>query len=161
MNVDVRNLDCDFYAFSGHKMFGPTGIGVLYGRASLLDAMPPYQSGGDMISSVSFARTQFNVLPYKFEAGTPDISGAVGLAAAVEYLDGLGWDAIATHEDDLLAYATRVLAGVPGVRLVGTAAEESGRALLRHRWCASARHRDDPRSRRHCHSRRDTIAASR
>jgi cysteine desulfurase / selenocysteine lyase len=126
MNVDVRNLDCDFYAFSGHKMFGPTGIGVLYGRASLLDAMPPYQSGGDMISSVSFARTHFNVLPYKFEAGTPDISGAVGLAAAVEYLDGLGWDAIATHEDDLLAYGTRVLAGVSGVRLVGTAQKKVG-----------------------------------
>ncbi len=126
MNVDVRNLDCDFYAFSGHKMFGPTGIGVLYGRASLLDAMPPYQSGGDMISSVSFARTHFNALPYKFEAGTPDISGAVGLAAAVEYLDGLGWDAIATHEDDLLAYGTRVLAGVSGVRLVGTAQKKVG-----------------------------------
>ncbi len=126
MKVDVRTLDCDFYAFSGHKMLGPTGIGVLYGRASLLDAMPPYQSGGDMISSVTFARTRFNALPYKFEAGTPDISGAVALAAAVEYLDGIGWEAIAAHEDDLVAYATHMLAGAPGVRLVGSAAKKVG-----------------------------------
>jgi cysteine desulfurase/selenocysteine lyase len=124
--VDVATLDCDFYAFSGHKMFGPTGIGVLYGRASLLDAMPPYQSGGDMISSVTFARTRFNALPHKFEAGTPDISGAVALAAAVDYLDRIGWDAIVAHEDELMAYATRVLAEAPGVRLVGTAAKKAG-----------------------------------
>jgi len=125
MKVDVQALDCDFYVFSGHKMFGPTGIGVLWGRAALLDAMPPYQSGGDMISSVTFERTRFNVLPYKFEAGTPDIAGVVGLAAAADYIEGLGWDAIAAHEDDLLAFATSVLSGTPGVRLIGTSPQKA------------------------------------
>src|SRR5439155_14642086 len=100
MAVDVQALDCDFYAFSGHKLFGPTGIGVLYGKASLLDMMPPYQSGGDMISSVTFERTLYNVLPHKFEAGTPNIADAAGLAAAIDYLAGVGWDAIAAHEAD-------------------------------------------------------------
>jgi cysteine desulfurase/selenocysteine lyase len=126
MPVDVGALDCDFYAFSGHKVFGPTGIGVLYGRAALLDAMPPYQGGGDMISSVSFDRTLYNALPYKFEAGTPNIAGAVGLAAAIEYVESLGLDRIGAHEDDILAYGTRLLMQVPGLRLTGTAEEKTG-----------------------------------
>jgi cysteine desulfurase/selenocysteine lyase len=126
MAVDVQALDCDFYAFSGHKLFGPTGIGVLYGKASLLDMMPPYQSGGDMISSVTFERTLYNVLPHKFEAGTPNIADAAGLAAAIDYLAGVGWDAIAAHEADLLAYGTHALAGVPGLRITGTAAHKAG-----------------------------------
>jgi len=123
--VDVRDLDCDFYALSGHKMFGPTGIGVLYGKARLLEAMPPYQGGGDMISSVTFEKTTYNVLPYKFEAGTPDIAGVVGLGAAVDYLTGIGFDAITPHERDLLAYATEAVGEVPGVRLIGTAREKA------------------------------------
>jgi cysteine desulfurase/selenocysteine lyase len=119
--VDVRALDCDFYAFSGHKAFGPTGIGVLYGKASLLDAMPPYQAGGDMISSVSFERTTFNVLPYKFEAGTPHIAGAIGLATALEYVAAVGLDRIQAHEHDLLEYGTALLERVPGLSITGTA----------------------------------------
>jgi cysteine desulfurase / selenocysteine lyase len=126
MTVDVQALDCDFYTFSGHKLFGPTGIGVLYGKAVLLDAMPPYQGGGDMISSVTFERTLYNVLPYKFEAGTPDIAGAVGLAAAIEYVEALGRDRIGAYERDLLAYATRALGAIPGLRLTGTAPGKSG-----------------------------------
>jgi cysteine desulfurase/selenocysteine lyase len=126
MPVDVSELDCDFYAFSGHKVFGPTGIGVLYGKAALLDAMPPYQAGGDMISSVTFERTRYNVLPHKFEAGTPDIAGSVGLAAAVDYLVGTGLDRVAEHEHALLEYATRALEQVPGLRLMGTAARKAG-----------------------------------
>jgi cysteine desulfurase/selenocysteine lyase len=126
MPVDVQALDCDFYTFSGHKLFGPTGIGVLYGKAALLDAVPPYQGGGDMISSVTFERTLYNVLPYKFEAGTPDIAGAVGLAAAIEYVETVGLDRISAHERELTAYATRALADVPGLRLTGTAAEKGG-----------------------------------
>lgn len=118
--VDVRDLDCDFYAFSGHKLYGPTGVGVLYGKADLLEAMPPYQGGGDMILSVSFEKTEYNVLPYKFEAGTPHIAGVIGLGAAVEYLEGLGLDAVAAHEDRLLAHALERLARTPGVRFVGT-----------------------------------------
>ena len=107
--VDVQALDCDFYAFSGHKLYGPTGIGVLYGKAALLEAMPPYQGGGDMISSVTFEKTTWNELPYKFEAGTPNIAGAIGLGAAIDYVRGIGLDAIAAHEQDLLAYATAAL----------------------------------------------------
>ena len=118
--VDVRDLDCDFYAFSGHKLYGPTGVGVLYGKADLLEAMPPYQGGGDMILSVSFEKTEYNVLPYKFEAGTPHIAGVIGLGAAVEYLEALGLDAVAAHEDRLLAHALERLARTPGVRFVGT-----------------------------------------
>ncbi len=124
--VDVRELGCDFYAFSGHKLFGPTGIGVLYGRTELLEQMPPWQGGGDMISSVSFARSTWNKLPWKFEAGTPDIAGAIGLAAAIDYLGSLGFEAIAAHEEDLLAYATAALRAVPGLRLIGTAKEKAG-----------------------------------
>src|SRR5262249_48081145 len=126
MNVDVGALDCDFYTFSGHKVFGPTGIGVLYGKAALLDAMPPYQGGGDMISSVSFERTLYNVLPYKFEAGTPNIAGAIGLAAALEYVESVGLDRIGAHERDLVAYGTDALSAIAGLRLTGTAAHKAG-----------------------------------
>ena len=121
MPVDVQALGCDFYAFSGHKMFGPTGIGVLYGRAALLEAMPPYQGGGDMIRSVTFERTIYNDLPYKFEAGTPNIAGAVGLAAALDYLAAVGLDRVARHEHELLAYGTEALSEIDGLRLTGTA----------------------------------------
>jgi len=119
--VDVRALGCDFYAFSGHKIYGPTGIGVLYGRKELLDAMPPYQGGGDMISSVTFERTEYNDLPYKFEAGTPNIAGAIGLGAALDYVSAIGMRAIAAHEQDLLSYATEAVSGIPGLRIIGTA----------------------------------------
>ncbi len=123
--VDVQALDCDFFAFSGHKVFGPTGVGVLYGRASLLAAMPPWQGGGDMISSVTFEKTTYNILPYKFEAGTPNIAGAIGLGAAIDYIGSLGIDAIEAHENDLLAYATERLTAIPGLRVIGTAAEKA------------------------------------
>ncbi len=120
-SIDVQKLDCDFYCFSGHKMCGPTGIGVLYGREALLDAMPPWQGGGDMILSVSFSGTTYNQLPWKFEAGTPNISGVVGLGAAIQYLEALGMDRIAAYEHSLLEYATARLTTVPGLRIVGTA----------------------------------------
>ena len=126
MAVDVQELDCDFYAFSGHKLFGPTGIGVLYGKAELLEAMPPYQGGGDMISAVTFEKTIYNTLPYKFEAGTPHIAGVIGLAAAIEYVERIGRNQIAAYEADLLAYGTELLSAVPGLRLVGTAKEKAG-----------------------------------
>jgi cysteine desulfurase/selenocysteine lyase len=126
MKVDVQALDCDFYAFSGHKVYGPTGIGVLYGKYALLDAMPPYQGGGDMISSVTYEKTTYNKLPYKFEAGTPDIAGAIGLGAALEYVNGIGIDAIAAHEHDLLVYGTEKLSAIPGVQIIGTAREKAG-----------------------------------
>ncbi len=125
MGVDVRELDCDFYLFSGHKLFAPTGIGVLYGREALLEAMPPWQGGGDMILTVSFARTTYNALPHKFEAGTPNISGAVGLGAAVDYLGTLDSAAVRAHEHDLLNHATRVLGGIEGVRIIGAAREKA------------------------------------
>ena len=125
MSVDVQALDCDFYAFSGHKMCGPTGIGVLYGRESLLSAMPPWQGGGDMILAVSFEQTVYNGLPYKFEAGTPDIAGAIGLGAAIDYLEALGMERIAAAEHALLDYANARLATVPGLRFVGTAPEKA------------------------------------
>jgi cysteine desulfurase/selenocysteine lyase len=124
--VDVRDLDCDFYAFSAHKLYGPTGIGVLYGKSALLDAMPPYQGGGDMISSVTFEKTIYNKLPYKFEAGTPDVSGVIGLGAAIKYINGIGLENIAAHEHDLLAYATQEVSAIPGIRLIGTAKEKAG-----------------------------------
>jgi cysteine desulfurase/selenocysteine lyase len=126
MAVDVQAIDCDFYAFSGHKVYGPTGIGVLYGKAALLDAMPPYQGGGDMISSVTFERTTYNKLPYKFEAGTPDIAGVIGLGAAIDYVTDVGMDAIELYEHELLGYATEKLSAIPGLRLIGTAAEKAG-----------------------------------
>lgn len=123
--VDVHALNCDFYVFSSHKLFGPTGLGVLYGKADLLDAMPPYQGGGEMIESVSFAGTTFNQLPYKFEAGTPDIAGAIGLGAAIDYLGELDRTAAAAHEQALLAYAEEKARATPGIRLVGTAAKKT------------------------------------
>jgi cysteine desulfurase / selenocysteine lyase len=122
--VDVRALGADFYAFSGHKLYGPTGIGVLYGREQLLAAMPPWQGGGDMILTVSFEKTTYNELPYKFEAGTPNISGAIGLAAAMDYVEGLGLAAIAAHEQGLLQLATREVSRLPGIELIGTAAHK-------------------------------------
>jgi len=124
--VDVRELDCDFYAFSGHKIYGPTGIGVLYGKLPLLEAMPPYQGGGDMISSVSFERTIYNKVPHKFEAGTPDISGPIGLRAALEYINRLGIESIERHEHELLEYATERVSAFPGIKLIGTAKEKAG-----------------------------------
>lgn len=126
MQVDVQALDCDFYAISGHKMYGPTGIGILYGKTRLLEAMPPYQGGGDMIASVTFEKTVYNRLPYKFEAGTPNIADTIGLGAAIEYLNGLGLERIEQHEADLLSYATKAVEAIPGVRLVGTAKEKAG-----------------------------------
>ena len=123
--LDVQALGCDFYVFSGHKLFGPTGIGVLYGRSELLEQMPPWQGGGDMISSVTFEKTTYNKLPYKFEAGTPDIAGVIGLGAAIDYLSAVGLDAIGAYEHELLAYATNELRKVPGLRLIGTAREKA------------------------------------
>ena len=126
LKIDVQALNCDFYTFSGHKVYGPTGIGVLYGKAALLDAMPPYQGGGDMISSVTFEKTTYNKLPYKFEAGTPNVAGAIGLGAALEYVDQVGIDEIARHENKVLAYATEQLAAIRDVRLIGTARDKAG-----------------------------------
>jgi len=123
--IDVQQLDCDFYAFSGHKVYGPTGIGVLYGKQSILEAMPPWQGGGDMILSVSFEKTTYNELPYKFEAGTPNIEGVVGLAAALDYVTSIGIDSITAHEQELLAYATRRLQEIDGLRIIGTAAQKA------------------------------------
>ena len=121
LRLDVQALGCDFYALSGHKMYGPTGIGVLYGRSELLEEMPPYQGGGDMILSVSFEKTVYNKPPNKFEAGTPNMAGAVGLGAAIDFLAGLEHDALAAHEDDVLGYGIRALSEIPGLRLIGTA----------------------------------------
>jgi len=123
--IDVRELGCDFYALSGHKMFGPTGIGVLYGRADLLEAMPPYQGGGDMIASVTFEKTTYNRLPHKFEAGTPHIAGVIGLGAAIDYLEDIDAAGRMAHEDDLLKYATEKVTALPRVRLIGTAREKT------------------------------------
>lgn len=125
LKVDVRELDADFYAFSGHKLYGPTGIGVLYGKEKFLENMPPYQGGGDMIKSVSFEKTIYNDLPYKFEAGTPDISGAIGLAAAINYVSETGLDNIAKHEKEVLEYATEKMLKIDGLRIIGTAKEKS------------------------------------
>jgi cysteine desulfurase/selenocysteine lyase len=126
LKVDVRDLDCDFYAFSGHKLYGPTGVGVLYGKASLLDAMPPYQGGGDMIRSVTFEKTLYNVLPYKFEAGTPNIAGGIGLGAAIDYLSQVGLDLVTEYERELLDYATEAVSTITGVQIIGTAREKAG-----------------------------------
>jgi cysteine desulfurase/selenocysteine lyase len=124
--VDVRELDCDFYAFSGHKIYGPTGIGVLYGKLPLLESMPPYQGGGDMISSVAFERTVYNKVPHMFEAGTPDISGPIGLRAALDYIKRLGIENIERHEHELLEYATKRVSALPGIKLIGTAKKKAG-----------------------------------
>jgi cysteine desulfurase/selenocysteine lyase len=126
MKVDVRDLDCDFYAFSGHKMFGPTGTGVLYGKETLLDAMPPYQGGGDMILEVSFSGTTFNELPYKFEAGTPNICGVVGFGAAAKYLEDLGMQNVESWEHELSQYMTQQLSEIEDIRFIGTAAHKAG-----------------------------------
>jgi cysteine desulfurase/selenocysteine lyase len=126
MPVDVREIGCDFYAFSGHKLYGPTGIGILWGRREHLEAMPPWQGGGDMIRHVTFERTTYNDVPYKFEAGTPDIAGVIGLGAAIDWLTGLGLPALAGHESDLLDRATRALSEIPQVRQIGTAQERAG-----------------------------------
>jgi cysteine desulfurase/selenocysteine lyase len=125
MAVDVQAIGCDFYVVTGHKLYGPTGIGALYGRRHLLDAMPPYQGGGDMISSVTFERTTYNEVPHKFEAGTPHIAGAIGLGAAVDFISGVGFGAIAAHERRLLDHATAALSAVPGLRLIGTARQKA------------------------------------
>jgi cysteine desulfurase/selenocysteine lyase len=125
IRVDVQDLGADFYTFSSHKMFGPTGVGVLFGRAKMLESMPPYQGGGDMIKSVTFEKTTYNDLPYKFEAGTPNIAGTIGLGVAVDYLLGQDWDLLAAHEHDLLKYATERLHSIPGLNLVGTAREKA------------------------------------
>ena len=125
LRVDVRDLDCDFYALSAHKMYGPTGIGVLFGKQKLLESMPPYQGGGDMIRSVTFEKTLFNDLPYKFEAGTPSIAEGIGFGAAIDFLTGLDWRALTAHEHALLQYATDQLSQIPGVRLIGTASEKA------------------------------------
>lgn len=125
MKVDVQALDCDFYAFSGHKLYGPTGVGVLYGKAELLEAMPPYQGGGEMIREVTFERTSYADLPYKFEAGTPNIVGVIGLGAAIDYLSGIGLETVAQHEQEILDYATQQLQDIPGLRIIGTAADKA------------------------------------
>lgn len=122
MNVDMQDLDCDFYAFSGHKICGPTGIGILYGKAELLERMQPFKGGGDMILSVTFEKTTYNSIPHKFEAGTPPIAAAIGLGAAIDYLSAIGMDAIAAYELELLNYATEQMRDLPGIRIIGTAA---------------------------------------
>jgi cysteine desulfurase/selenocysteine lyase len=126
MPVDVRDLDCDFYAFSGHKLYGPTGIGVLYGKRELLESMPPFQGGGDMIKSVTFEKTLYNDLPYKFEAGTPHIAGVIGLGAAIDYVTELGLDRAEAYERELLEYGTEQLQAIEGLRLIGTAQQKGG-----------------------------------
>ncbi len=125
LRIDVQDLDCDFYAFSGHKVYGPTGIGVLYGKGALLDAMPPYQGGGDMVRRVSFEETAFAPVPYKFEAGTHNIAGAVGLGAALDYVSGIGLETIAAHEHQLLGYATQAVSDMPGLKIIGTARDKA------------------------------------
>ena len=125
MRIDVQHLDADFYAFSGHKVFGPTGVGVLYGRQSLLDEMPPYQGGGDMIERVSFEKTTYNTLPHKFEAGTPNIVGGIGLSVALDYLAGLDTEALDRHESELLDSASKALGDIPGLGIVGTAGDKA------------------------------------
>ncbi|MBI2336240.1 MAG: cysteine desulfurase [Deltaproteobacteria bacterium] len=126
LKINVQTLDCDFFAFSGHKLFGPTGIGVLYGKKSFLETMPPYQGGGDMIREVTFEKTTYNTLPYKFEAGTPNIAGTIGLGAALDYLNSLDWNAVQIYEKELLAYATHALQEVPGLKIIGQAKEKVG-----------------------------------
>ncbi|MDA1219252.1 MAG: cysteine desulfurase [Chloroflexi bacterium] len=126
MTIDVQKMGCDFFVFSGHKLFGPTGIGILYGKAEYLNAMPPYQAGGEMIRSVSFEKTTYNVLPHKFEAGTPNIAGAIGLGAAIDYLNDLGMERINTYEKELLDYGTDCLSRIEGLKIIGTAKEKGG-----------------------------------
>src|SRR5690606_8146634 len=124
--TDVQTLNCDFYTFSGHKLFGPTGVGVLWGRRALLEQMPPFLGGGDMIDQVTWAKTTYAPIPAKFEAGTPDIAGVIGLGAAIEYIESLGWEAIHAHEQALLAHGTKRLSDIFGLRIIGTAATKAG-----------------------------------
>jgi cysteine desulfurase/selenocysteine lyase len=126
LSIDVRQIGCDFYALSAHKVYGPSGVGALYGRADLLEAMPPWQGGGDMISSVTFEKSSWAELPYKFEAGTPNVAGTIAFAAALDWLEALGLEAVVTHEDEMLRYGTELLAAIPGLRLVGTAPHKAG-----------------------------------
>ena len=126
MKIDVQDLDCDFYAFSAHKMFGPTGVGILYGKARWLEKMPPYQGGGSMISLVTFEKTHYNALPYKFEAGTPDIGGGIALGAAIDYLGSIDFEAAARHEKGVLDYGSEVLSQIKGLRIIGQASEKAG-----------------------------------
>ena len=126
LKIDVQELDCEFYTFSGHKLYGPTGVGVLYGKADVLNAMPPYQGGGDMISSVTFEKTIYNSLPYKFEAGTSNIAGGIGLGAAIDYVNRIGMENIAAYEDELLAYATEEVNCIPGLKIIGAAEKKAG-----------------------------------
>jgi cysteine desulfurase/selenocysteine lyase len=126
LKIDVQELDCEFYTFSGHKLYGPTGVGVLYGKTDVLNAMPPYQGGGDMISSVTFEKTIYNSLPYKFEAGTSNIAGSIGLGAAIDYVERIGLENIAAYEDELLAYATEEVSRIPGLKIIGTAEKKAG-----------------------------------
>jgi len=126
LRIDVQDIGCDFYAFSGHKAYAPTGVGVLYGKAHLLEEMPPYQGGGEMIISVTFEKTVYNRIPHKFEAGTPNIEGVIGLGAAIDYLTGLGLDAVAAHEESLLEHGTKVLSAIKDLRIIGTAPEKAG-----------------------------------
>ncbi len=125
LKVDVQELDCDFYVFSGHKLYGPTGIGALYGKAKFLEAMPPYQGGGDMIRAVTFEKTLYNTIPFKFEAGTPHIAGGIGLGTAIDYVSGIGLDKIRDYEEELLHYATDALSNIKGVNIIGTAKEKA------------------------------------
>jgi cysteine desulfurase/selenocysteine lyase len=125
LGVDVQALDCDFYALTGHKLYGPTGVGILYGKADLLDSMPPYQGGGEMIRSVTFEKTTYNVLPNKFEAGTPNIVGGIGLGAAIDYVSQIGRETIVAYENELLSYATEWLSSINGLRIIGTAQEKA------------------------------------
>ena len=148
MRVDVRAIDADFYVFSGHKLYGPTGIGVLYGKKRLLDRMPPYQGGGEMILTVSFEKTTFKQAPHRFEAGTPAIVEAIGLGAAVDFLSALDIERVAAHERELLAYATAQVADIPGIRIYGTAPDKAPILSFTLDGRASARYRHHPRSRR-------------
>jgi cysteine desulfurase/selenocysteine lyase len=128
MKIDVQELDCDFYCFSGHKLYGPSGIGVLFGKEALLESMPPYQGGGDMIRYVTLERSDFNTLPYKFEAGTPNIADTIGLGAAIDYLDSIGMERVACHERMLLSHATERANATPNLKIIGTSTEKG--ALL-------------------------------
>ncbi len=155
--IDVVDLDCDFYALSGHKMFGPTGIGVLYGKERLLDAMPPWQGGGEMIETVTIERTTYNRLPYKFEAGTPDIAGAVGLGAAIDYLDASTREALRAYEAKIMAIARARLGQLEGVRIIGNAARTHGRRVVPDRRRPSAGRRHVARSAVDCRARRSPL----
>ncbi len=160
MPVDVQALDCDFYVATGHKLYGPTGMGVLYGKEALLESMPPFLGGGDMISSVTFEKSTWNALPHKFEAGTPDISGAIALGVAIDYIQSIGFAQIAEHEQALLEYGTEALSAVDGLRLIGTARAEGEHPVVRARGRAPARHRDDRGSRGRRDPNRSSLRAA-